>query len=260
MPFADLDGLRLYYERAGSGEPELLFVPGWCCDRTAFAPQFEHFARTHAVTALDLRGCGESDRPELGYGIPDLTDDVARFCAEVGIRKPVVVGHSLGGMIGIELAARHPSVPRALVLVDPGPIDPLPETTKRFQAFAEALAGPGGEDVRRMYVADMGARDEELAGWIADMMCSVPLPIASAVIDGVNTWNGVGAFCLGTVPVLLLRSSLGTAPDAARLLALKPDLHVGVTVGAGHFHQLEVPDQVNAMIERFLTVAVTAGT
>ena len=56
MPHAELAGLSLYYERAGSGEPELLFVPGWCCDHTAFRPQFEHFARTHAVTALDLRG------------------------------------------------------------------------------------------------------------------------------------------------------------------------------------------------------------
>ena len=46
MPYAELDGLSLYYERAGSGEPELLFVHGWCCDRTAFKPQFDHFART----------------------------------------------------------------------------------------------------------------------------------------------------------------------------------------------------------------------
>jgi pimeloyl-ACP methyl ester carboxylesterase len=60
-----------------------------------------------------------------------LADDLARFRAEVGIDKPVVVGHSLGGMIGVELAARHPTVPRALVLVDPGPIDPLPETREQ---------------------------------------------------------------------------------------------------------------------------------
>ena len=123
MPYAELGAVRLYYERAGSGECELLFVHGWCCDRTAFSPQFDHFARTHAVTALDLRGCGRSDQPEDGYTIPDFADDLAQFCAVVGIDRPVVIGHSLGGIIGVELAARHPSLPRALVLVDPGPID-----------------------------------------------------------------------------------------------------------------------------------------
>jgi pimeloyl-ACP methyl ester carboxylesterase len=256
VPYAELDGLRLYYERAGSGGPEVLFVHGWCCDRTAFQPQFDHFGQTYTVTALDLRGCGQSDRPEKGYSIPDFADDLERFCAEVAIAKPVVVGHSLGGMIGVELAARHPSVPRALVLVDPGPIDPLPETVKFFSSFAEQLEGPSGEDVRRAYVHDMGARDEELALWIADLMCAVPLPIATAVIRGVTAWNGVGALALCTVPTLLLRSTLGAVPDAIRLRVIKPDLEVGITVGAGHFHQLEVPEQVNAMIERFLAVAL----
>jgi pimeloyl-ACP methyl ester carboxylesterase len=98
----------------------------------------------------------------------------------------------------------------------------------------------------------MGARDEELARWIADVMCAVPLPIAAAIIRAVNIWNGVGALALCNVPTLLLRSTLGVNPDAVRLRAIKPDLEVGITVGAGHFHQLEVPEQVNAMIERFL--------
>jgi pimeloyl-ACP methyl ester carboxylesterase len=252
VPYADLDGLRLYYDRSGSGEPELLFVPGWCCDRTAFQPQFDHFATTHAVTSLDLRGCGLSDKPDDGYEIRDFADDVARFCAEVGIERPVVVGHSLGGMIGVELAARHPTVPRALVLVDPGPIDPLPSTVRLFESFAEQLAGPSGEDVRSRYVRQMGARDDDLAQWIADLMCGVSLPIATAVIRGVSTWNGVGAFGLCFLPVLLMRCWIGEDTDVLRLRALKPDLQVGITVGAGHFHQLEVPGQVNAMIERFL--------
>jgi pimeloyl-ACP methyl ester carboxylesterase len=255
VPYAEVDGVRLYYERAGSGEPELLFVPGWCCDHTAFEPQFEYFRDSHAVTALDLRGVGKSDGPEEGYSIPELTDDVAALCAEVGIEKPVVVGHSLGGMIAVELGARHSALPRALVLVDPGPIDPLPETVEFFREFADQLAGPDGEEIRRDYVHDMGARDEEHARWIVDHMCAVPQAVAAAVIRGVSEWNGREPFARCLLPVLLIRARLAEDPDALRLRTVKPDLEVGITVGAGHFNQLEVPDQVNAMIERFLEQA-----
>ena len=255
MPYAEIDGLRLYYERAGSGEPELLFVHGWCCDWTAFKPQFDYFARTHAVTAVDLRGSGKSDCPESGYHIRDFADDLARLCAKVAIEKPVVVGHSLGGMIAVDLAARYPSLPRALVLVDPGPIDPLPESVEFFRTFAEQLAGPDGEQIRREYVGDMGAHDEELARWIVELMCAVPLPVAAAVIRGVSAWNGREPLGLCTMPVLLLRTKIDDIPGVLRLHEIKPDLELGVTVGGGHFHQLEVPDQVNAMVERFLQLA-----
>jgi pimeloyl-ACP methyl ester carboxylesterase len=54
----------------------------------------------------------------------------------------------------------------------------------------------------------------------------------------------------------VIRASLGASPDALRLREIEPDLEVGVTVGAGHFHQFEVPEQVNAMIERFLAVSL----
>jgi pimeloyl-ACP methyl ester carboxylesterase len=256
VPHADLDGLRLYYERAGSGDPELLFVPGWCCDHTAFQPQFDHFARTNAVTAIDLRGVGQSDRPDEGYSIPELADDVVALCAAIGLEKPVVVGHSLGGMIAVDLGARHPSLPRALVLVDPGPIDYLPETVEFFTGFAEQLEGPGGEDARREYVHGMGARDAELASWIVDHMCSPEQPIAAAVIRGVSEWRGRELFAQCEVPVLLIRQLIAADSDVLRLQAIKPDIEVGITVGAGHFHQLEVPEQVNAMIERFLAVSL----
>jgi pimeloyl-ACP methyl ester carboxylesterase len=255
MPYAEVGGVRLNYERAGGGEPELLFIPGWCCDHTAFQPQFDHFARAHGVTSLDLRGCGKSDAPEGGYSIPQLADDVVAVCDAAGIERTVVVGHSLGGMIAVELAARYPSLASALVLVDPGPIDPLPETVEFFRGFADQLAGPDGEEIRREYVHDMGARDEERARWIVDHMCVVPQAVAAAVIRGVSGWNGREPFSRCLLPVLLIRAELRADPDALRLREIKPDLEVGITVGAGHFHQLEVPQQVNAMIERFLKLA-----
>ena len=256
MPYAELADVRLYYERASSGAREFLFIPGWCCDHSAFRPQFDHFARTDSVTALDMRGVGQSERPETGYSIPELADDVASFCAAVGIEKPIVVGHSLGGMIAVELAARYSALPSALVLVDPGPLDPLPATVEFFREFAEQLEGPGGQEIRRAYVHDMGARDEELARWIVDHMCAVEQPIAAAVIRGVSEWNGHEPLARCNLPVLLLRAALREETDAFRLREIKPDLEVGITVGAGHFHQLEAAAQVNAMIERFLAISL----
>jgi len=76
VPSVEHDGLTLSYERDGSG-PELLFVPGLCCDETFFEPQFTHFKRTHTVTTLDMRWAATD--------ISSLADTIAWFCGEVGI-------------------------------------------------------------------------------------------------------------------------------------------------------------------------------
>ena len=87
-------------------------------------------------------------------------------------------------------------------------------------------------------------------------MCSVPPSIAAAVLRGYLDWDGVAArSSAATCPLLVLLSKTGGSNDPARLLALRPDIHIGVTVGAGHFHQLDAHEQVTAMIERFVRIA-----
>lgn len=249
-------GVRLHYDDAGRGDPAFVFVHGWCCDHTFFQPQFDYFQAAHQVVSVDLRGSGLSDRPDRGYDIPTLTDDVAGLCRELGLRRPIVVGHSLGGMIGVELAARHPSVPGAIVAIDPGPLAMLPQSQAVFEALVAALHGPDAEAARRAFVDDMflATDDATRKHWIVETMCAAPLHVAIAALRGIIEWNGVGAMQLCTAPLLVLLSSpkAGGSNEPARLLALNPNIQFGVTVGAGHFHQLEVPDQVNAMIERFV--------
>jgi pimeloyl-ACP methyl ester carboxylesterase len=254
MGYATRDGVRLYYEQGGDGEQDLVFVHGWCCDHTFFAPQVEHFRASHRTMTLDLRGCGDSDVPDDGYDVPTLADDVAWLCREVGATNPVIVGHSLGGSIAVELAARSPTLPAAIVALDPGPMHSTPEAQRVYSGLAEQLEGPEGDAVRETWVrGDVDMMDDrEQARRILETMCSVPLPVAAAVIRGTVEWNGLAALamCQAALLVVLTEPRGSNAPD--RLRAIRPDVHIGVTVGSGHFHQFEVPEQVNAMMERFL--------
>lgn len=249
-------GIRLHFIDGGAGDPPLVFVPGWCCDHTFFQPQFDHFKRSNRVFAVDPRGFGQSDRPHGGYDIPTQADDVARVCRDIGLVKPVIIGHSLGGMIAVEIAARHPSLPGAIVAVDPGPLAIRSESRAVFEALVAALEGPDARAALRTYVDRMfrAIDDRDRRRWITDTMSSAPLDIAAAIIRGVIEWNGPGALQLCNVPLLVLMNgpSVGGSNEPGRLLELKSNIQFGVTVGAGHFHQLEVPEQVNAMIERFL--------
>ncbi len=165
-------------------------------------------------------------------------------------------------MIAIELAARYPSLPAAIVAVDPGPIDPLPASRQLFEGFVAQLEGPDEDAVRRAYIEDMflAPDDPDRKRWIIETMCSVSPRVAVAVLRGVLAWNGVGALLLCYVPLLVLRSGTGGSNAPDRLLALKPDIRILVTVGAGHFHQLEVPEQVTPMIEKFIQLAMRTST
>lgn len=103
--FASTPGGRLAYDIAGAGDPPMIFVHGWCCDRSYFAPQVTHFSAGHAVATVDLRGHGESSAPDPGPDVSDmavLADDVLAVAAAASLRRPVLVGHSLGAL------RRHP--------------------------------------------------------------------------------------------------------------------------------------------------------
>jgi pimeloyl-ACP methyl ester carboxylesterase len=89
--FASVPGARLAYDVAGAGDPPMIFVHGWCCDRSYFAPQVTRFSATHAVVTVDLRGHGESSAPDPGpgaYNIAALADDVLAVAAVIRPGQP----------------------------------------------------------------------------------------------------------------------------------------------------------------------------
>lgn len=248
-------GLRLAYDAAGAGDPPMIFVHGWCCDRSYFAPQFEHFASGHAVVAMDLRGHGDSGRPAARHGsyeVDVMADDVLSVAGAAGCDRPVLVGHSLGALIGLACAARAGAI-RALVMVDPAPI--TNEKAKRF--FQESVAAVAADDSgswRATFVEGMFLpTDAARRAAIIEQMTRTSPAISAEVMRVMGEFDGAGALAQATVPVLSIGSAV-PSNASADLRRLCPAITVGQTVGSGHFNQLEVPDQVNAMIERFLAV------
>jgi pimeloyl-ACP methyl ester carboxylesterase len=104
----------LAISEAGAGEP-LVLIPGFAHAAATWADAIPHLQAFRTI-ALDNRGVGASDRPSGRYTIPGMADDVARLLDALGIAAAHVYGESMGGMIGIELALRHPDRVRRLVL------------------------------------------------------------------------------------------------------------------------------------------------
>ncbi len=121
MPFAQANGVRLCYERSGSGPP-LLFISGTGADLRFKPNMFDGpLAQAFDVLAYDQRGLGQSDKPDVRYSMADYADDAAALMADQGLDQAAVVGVSFGGMVAQELVLRHPGRVRRLILACTSP-------------------------------------------------------------------------------------------------------------------------------------------
>jgi pimeloyl-ACP methyl ester carboxylesterase len=246
-------GVKLAYEDRGEGKPPFVFIHGWTCNRSFFAPQAEHFARQHRVVSLDLRGHGESDKPPGAYPISAYVDDIAFVIGELGLGKVVAVGHSMGGITVLELGAAHPDKVAAIVMVDPAPLVFPPELKAGVEGLVAAIEA-GNNEPRRQFITNnlfMPTSDRGLVDRVLQVMMASPSHVASAAMKGILSFDGPGAASRCKVPALHLAAQPPLNPPHLMSQWL-PTAVNGWTVGAGHFNMMEAPDQVNAMIEGFL--------
>jgi pimeloyl-ACP methyl ester carboxylesterase len=243
----------LAFDSAGEGSPHLLFLHGWCGDRSFFAPQFDHFSAAHRVVSVDLPGHGKSRAPTADT-IEALAADVAALGRDLGLGRGVMVGHSLGAMVGLALAQQAPDLVSGVIMVDPPPL-----SQEVWRGFAGELLpgfqGPDSATARRKFVEQMflPTDDAQRRAQIVESMCAVPNDIAIAMVRAMAAFDAVAILRSCGVPILTIASAVPTN-GSAFLLEANAEITTGQTVGAGHFLQLEVPEQVNPMIERFLSV------
>lgn len=109
------NGVNLYYEERGKGEPLLLLHAG-SLTAEMWQPYLAAFAEHYRVITPDLRGHGRSDRPSGAMSYRLLAEDMAAFVRVLGLHRPLIAGFSDGGQVALEIGMRHPSLARALVV------------------------------------------------------------------------------------------------------------------------------------------------
>ena len=254
------DGVTLAYDDTGTGDPALVFLHPWSGNRSFFDDQVARFAADHRCVTVDLRGHGGSDSPADGYAMGELADDVAWLCGELGVERAVLVGHSMGGIVAVHVAARHPQLVAGVVLLD-SPILPPGGFAEMVPPLIEGMRSPGFREVTRAFQGQFAgfADDEARRDALLDALCGGEQHVKVATLEHVFGDDNEAAVRACTAPLLYVGSGLGFA-DLERLREAAGGRFEDTTVaGGGHFIQLESPDLVNDAIAGFVAGPAAAS-
>jgi len=265
------DGVRLAHFDAGSEAPKgapLVLINGWTGDHGIFTNQIAHFAQSRRVVAVNLRGHGASDAPEQDYTIAGFADDIAWQCRQLGLQKPVVIGHSLGGAIALELCGRYPELASGLVMIDSIIMPPsILRESLELRTLLEGIGGPDYLAVSKANAWDIGCDYDDPARrkmiydtYILPPCEKTPQHVAySTIFHFTMKHDPVPAAEACKVPMAYISADVplvNMARDLDRLQQICPQTVIAKTMLAGHFNTIEVADQVNAMLDRFLAVGL----
>ena len=132
------NGTKLAYYTYGEGEPTILMLSGLVTPQM-FNPQVNYFSQKYKVVTVDLRGTGESDKPSCEYTVDMHTDDLRLIIEDLQDKNIIIIGFSMGGMIGIKYTANNPRRISKMVLwaVNPAPLTDMPDFNEKARERAK---------------------------------------------------------------------------------------------------------------------------
>lgn len=246
----EIDGLKLFYEVTGSGSP-LILMHGWGCDHTTVASIAASAAETHTVYSLDLPGFGRSDEPREVWGVDEYTDIVEKFVHNLGLERPVLVGHSYGGRISILFASRNDV--SKVILVDSAGVKPSRPLSYYIKVYSFKLS-------RKMYQLILGRkkaeeRIERMRASRGSADYAAASPMMRRVLSKSVSQDLRSVMPLIKAPTLIIWGEDDTATpmrDARIMERLIPDAGLVSFPGCGHYSFLDNPVQFAAVIKSFL--------
>ncbi len=262
MATANVNGIEIYYESHGSGEP-LLLIMGLGANATGWYAQAPALSEQYRVIAFDNRGAGRSDKPNEPYSMPQLAEDAIGVLDTLGIGSAHVFGMSLGGMIAQELALRNPERVRTLILgatMCGGPRATFagPQLVQQFIGLAGLpLAQAVEKGLSLLYSDDFIEKNKQRLIERALSVAHLTPPVHGLqrqfmAVVGFNTYERLAVL---RVPALVLTGTADKVIPCANSRVLAEAI-AGARLtefdGAGHGFLVERAEEVNAAILDFL--------
>jgi pimeloyl-ACP methyl ester carboxylesterase len=263
MPVVQANGIDVYYEVQGEGEP-LVLIPYLAADQACYAFQVAEYAKEFTCFTVDLRGAGLSGKPDGSYSTELLAEDIAAFMQAAGIDRAHVAGLSLGAAVGMFLAARHPARVRSLSLHSAwDATDPfLRVVVETWRVMARGM-----DSVTDMVIAgifpwcftpELYAARPEYIDSLADFVRSRPMPPVDAFLRQTEAVLGHDARAvLGSIqaPTLVTfgeHDACTSTRFAGPLTEGIRDSELIVFAGASHAPIYEVTEEFNQRTLEFL--------
>jgi len=250
------DSVPIHYEVHGTGEPALVFVHGWSCDRSYWDAQVPHFAERYRVVAIDLAGHGESRGRRATWSMAAFGADVAAVVEHLDLDDVVLVGHALGGPVVVEAARLLGD--RVMAVVG---VDTFHDVSQRYQPeeiegflqpFRDDFAGAMRSVVRNaMFVPNT---DSALVDQIVADMSAAPPDVGVGAFAGYFDWinnETADAFRELNAPAYLINSDMNpTNAEAGR--EYTSSFELVLMLGVGHFGMMEDPDTFNRLLSEIV--------
>ena len=258
---------RFSYEAAGDPAlPPLVFLHGIGGAARGWRVQLEAFSDRYRTIAWDMPGYGGS--PLLAsVSIAALADALRDFLGQIGAKKPILVGHSIGGMIVQQLLVQSPDIPAAVVLAQTSPAFGKPDGDWQKE-FIGARLGPldRGETMVSLapsLVSELVGDDPDVRGMelARDCMAAVPEATYRATMLALLGFDQRSALKNIAVPTLVLsgsRDKNAPAPMMAKMASYIPSATYVELEGVGHLVNLERPATFDAALDSFLKAHAAA--
>jgi pimeloyl-ACP methyl ester carboxylesterase len=244
--------------RAGEG-PALVMIHGITSGRWTWEPVIEHLAKRYELFVYDQRGHGSSMKPNHGYGLHDYATDLDLVLDHFGIERPLIIGHSLGGMVTLEWAIGQPDRAKALVIEDSPMRRGGPDTPELFEGWL-ALNAMTPEEAEAALLAKFPDLDPVIAKHRATSITSTARSVLTELREGMAGQNGasvIGTYSGITSPTLLVYGDVdfgGMVPesDAESFSATLPNGEAAFIVDGDHNLHLNKPQAFLDVVLPFL--------